>query len=124
MREELYMGRLPQGLLVDGPKGCEVVIGPTGQHNQQLAPLEEVLGDGYTDKKKPANPRQAKALEIAEHLKELRETLGMTQEELAFHLGLSQLSICQIEGGYRRFRLSTAEKLLKLQPLYEERIGG
>ncbi len=120
MREELHMGRLPEGLLLSSSRGLEVVKGPTGMHDQKLVPLSFVLDQGNYGLENQANPKQKKAAMIAEKLGELRSALGMTQQELALRIGLSPMTVKRLESGYKGFRLSTAEKLLNLEPLYEE----
>lgn len=123
LKEDLYFGRLPEGLILSGPHGCEVVIGRNGQRNQKLVPITTFLGIP-TEDQKDKGPINNEANKIADHLKDLRILLGLTQIQLAYRLDLSPSTISQIEGGYHGFEAETAEKLMKLYPLYQEYIHG
>jgi|AGTN01.3.fsa_nt_gi Helix-turn-helix. len=57
---------------------------------------------------------------LADKLRECREYLGYTQEQVAAHLGVSRLSLCQAETGRRRV---PAVELAKLAKLYQKPAG-
>lgn len=123
LKDELYFGRLPEGLILSGPQGCEVVVGKSGYHNQKLVPITTILGLPK-EEKKAKQGRNAEADKIADRLKDIRVILGLSQVQLSFRLDLSPSTISQIEGGYRGFEAETAEKLMKLQSLYQEYMHG
>jgi len=117
MREELYFGQLPEGLIFAGPDGAVVVQGRCGNYKQKLVPLGEVV-DGMSRSHDVGGSMGAL---IADHLVELRGILNMDQVQMAAHLDVSTMTVCRIESGFRNFMPKTAEKLLRLLPVYEKR---
>jgi transcriptional regulator with XRE-family HTH domain len=59
---------------------------------------------------------------IKEHLKEVREFLGLSQEELAARAGLMPSAISHIEGGRREPNLKTLTKLTNALGVSSDRL--
>lgn len=144
MRETLYFGKLPEGLIFSGPDGVVVVQGRWGEYKQKLVAIGEVLGTNtppavgalrngdYVRRYWPTSHDvgtslrrlDALQLEIARHMLALRGVLNMTQLEMADYLGLSGMTIIRIEHGYETLKKKTMGKLMKLAPVYEEMMNG
>ena len=58
-------------------------------------------------------PLEAVYQSVAARIRLIRETLGMTQEELATRTGLTRTSIVNIEAGRQRFMLHDMEAMAR-----------
>lgn len=67
---------------------------------------------GYKHKRRPGLNERLNS-RIAEILRQRREEVGLTQQEMADRLGLSQASVCRIEQAYDNLSLTKLDRYSK-----------
>lgn len=121
MRHDLYMGRIPEGAILQTPKGLRMVVGQRGRRYQRLAPVCESSRPG------PGKDTDFDPKRTASRLREVRLRLRYTQGEMAECIGMQRATLSRLERGVEvhHFHGKTVAALRRFYRSYlEGRDGG